>query len=75
VASLVASFIVWLVFVVAPERLSADAQSAAFLLVVVPTLVALAIALFAPGVRLHRPVGARSQRRSSAPTSAPISTL
>jgi hypothetical protein len=54
VLSLVASVVVWLVFVVAPEHLSADAQAALFLLVALPTLIALGVALFAPGVRLHR---------------------
>jgi hypothetical protein len=54
VLSLVASVVVWLVFIVVPQHLSADAQAAVFLVVAVPTLVALAVALFAPGVRLHR---------------------
>ena len=66
VLSLVASVVVWLVFIVAPLHLSPDGQAALFLIVAVPTLVALAVALFAPGVRLHRVARTRS-RLSRAP--------
>jgi Glycosyltransferase family 87 len=52
VLSLVASGVVWLVYIVAPEQLSADAQAALFLLAAVPTLLVLGVALFAPGARL-----------------------
>ena len=52
VLSLVASVVVWLVYVVAPEQLSADAQAALFLFAAVPTLLVLGIALLAPGARL-----------------------
>jgi hypothetical protein len=58
VLSLVASVVVWLVYIVAPEHLTADAQAALFLLVALPTLIALGVALFGPGLRLHR--GART---------------
>ena len=58
VLSLVASVVVWLVYIVAPEHLTADAQAALFLLVALPTLIALAVALFGPGLRLRR--GART---------------
>jgi hypothetical protein len=58
VLSLVASVVVWLVYIVAPEHLTADAQAALFLLVALPTLIALGVALFGPGLRLRR--GART---------------
>ena len=48
VLSLVASVVVWAVFIVAPAHLSPDAQSALFLIAAVPALIALAAALFAP---------------------------
>jgi hypothetical protein len=47
--TLAASVVVWLVFIVAPEHLSADAQAALFAAVAVPVLAALAAALYAPG--------------------------
>jgi len=58
VLSLVASVVVWLVYIVAPEHLTEDAQAALFLLVALPTLIALGVALFGTGLRLHR--GART---------------
>ena len=48
VLALAASVVVWLVFIVAPEHLSADAQAALFAAVALPTLVGLAAALYAP---------------------------
>ena len=48
VLALVASLTVWLIFIVAPERVSADAQAALFAVLAVPTLVGLATALYAP---------------------------
>jgi len=74
-ASLAASVVVWLVFVVAPEHVSADAQAAIFLALALPTLLTLAVAVFAPAdaLRPGRRVGL--QRRSSAPAAAPISTM
>ena len=48
VLALVASLTVWLVFIVAPEHIDADAQAALFTVLAVPTLVALATALYAP---------------------------
>ena len=71
VLSLAASAIVWLVFIVAPEHLSADAQAAVFLLVAVPTLFALGTALFAPSARL-RPIrrAARTPRLPTRPARA-----
>jgi hypothetical protein len=75
VLSLLASVVVWLVFIVAPEHLCADAQAALFLLVAVPTLVALGVALFAPGVSARHVRGTARRRRSSAQTAAPISTV
>ena len=48
VLALVASLIVWLVFIVAPEHISPDAQAALFAVLAVPTLVGLATALYAP---------------------------
>jgi len=70
VLSLAASVVVWLVFIVAPEQLSADAQSGAFLIVAVPTLIALGTALFAPSARL-RPIR-RAARTLALPTRAPV---
>ncbi len=46
VLSLAASVVVWLVFVVAPEHLSADAQAAMFLIPATLTLAALAVAVY-----------------------------
>jgi hypothetical protein len=48
VLTLAASVVVWLVFVVAPERLSADAQAAVFLAVALPALAALALGVYRP---------------------------
>jgi len=48
VLALVASVTVWLVFIVAPEHIGADAQAALFTVLAVPTLAALATALYAP---------------------------
>jgi hypothetical protein len=70
VLSLAASVVVWLVFIVAPEHLSADAQSGAFLIVAVPTLIALGTALFAPSARL-RPIR-RAAHTLALPTRAPV---
>ena len=75
VLALAASLVVWLVFIVAPEHISADAQAAVFLLAAMPTLLALAIALFAPGVRSRRVLSTPRRQRSSAPNTAPISTV
>jgi hypothetical protein len=71
--ALTASVAVWLVFIVAPEQLSADAQALLFALVAVPTLVALALATYR--VRIGAIAPSRGgRRRSSAPTPAPISS-
>jgi hypothetical protein len=75
ILSLTASVVVWLVFIVAPEHISADAQAALFLLVAVPTLFALALALFAPGLWSRRVASGQRPRRSSAQAGAPISTV
>ena len=48
VLALIASATVWLVFIVAPEHVGADAQAALFAVLAVPTLAALATALYAP---------------------------
>ena len=48
VLALVASVAAWLVYIVAPEHVSADTQAALFTALAVPTLVALATALYAP---------------------------
>jgi hypothetical protein len=48
VLALIASVTVWLVFIVAPEHIGADAQAALFTILAVPTLVALATAVYAP---------------------------
>jgi hypothetical protein len=74
ILSIVASVTVWLVFIVAPQRLSADAQSAVFLVAAVPALLALAVAIFAPGLRLQG-AWSRGRRRSSAPAHTPISSV
>jgi hypothetical protein len=62
VLALVASVVVWLVFIVAPQHIGADAQAALFALVAVPTIVVLAGALYRPGgslvPRRARPVAA-----------------
>jgi len=70
VLSLTASAVVWLVFIVAPQHLAADAQSAAFLVVAVPTLLALGAAVFGPSVRL-RPMR-RAARTLRLPARAPV---
>ena len=75
VLSLAASVAVWLVFVVVPEHASADAQSAAFLLFAVPTLLALGRAVLAPQRPLRGPARTSPWRRSSPPAGAPISTM
>jgi len=75
VLSLAASTLVWLVFIVAPERISADAQAALFLLLAAPALAALALALYAPGVRPGAVLRRTLRWRSSAPARAPISTV
>jgi hypothetical protein len=75
VLALAASVVVWLVFIVAPERSSADAQAAVFLLAAVPTLVALALALFGPGLPARAVRAKPRGRRSSGPKAAPISTV
>jgi hypothetical protein len=85
VLALAASVAVWLVFIVAPERLSADAQAVLYLVVAVPALAALAVELFAPGAlaaRLRRagaasdPIDAEDPaRRSSGAQAAPIPTV
>jgi hypothetical protein len=72
--TLSASVAVWLVFVVAPEHVSADAQAALFALFAVPALVALAFALYAsPGRSQELPE--RHHRHSSAASATPISTV
>ena len=75
VLALAASVVAWLVFIVAPEHLSADAQSAVFLLAAVPTLMALAVALYAPSTWPRRVISQLSPQRSSAPVTGPISTV
>ena len=75
ILSLAASVAVWLVFVVVPEHASPDAQSAAFLVFAVPTLLALGRAVLAPRLRLPRPARTSPWRRSSVPASTPISSL
>ncbi len=75
VLSLLASVLVWLVFIVAPEQISADAQAALFLLIAVPTLLALAFAVFAPGAWRGLLAATTGRTRSSAPAGTPISTV
>jgi hypothetical protein len=75
VLALAASVIVWLVFIVAPERLSPDGQSALFLLAALPTLAALAVATFAPRTGPLRALGGSPRRSSSTPSAAPISGM
>jgi len=75
VLALTASVVVWLVFIVVPEHVSPDEQAAVFLLAAVPALLALAIALFAPGAWSRLVARRPRERRSSAPNTAPISTL
>jgi hypothetical protein len=70
VLALSASAVVWLVFIVAPQHVSADAQSAAFLVVAVPTLLALGAAVLGPSVRL-RPMR-RAARTVRLPAGAPV---
>ena len=73
--ALAASVAVWLVFVVAPERLSPDAQALLFALVALPTLAALIVGVYSPGApRLRSGFGVRARRSSSA-ASAPMSLL
>jgi len=83
--ALAASVATWLVFIVAPEQLSADAQAALFAAVAVPTLGMLAVALYAPaalaarlGIGRSEPDAAASVpagRRSSGAQTAPIPTV
>jgi hypothetical protein len=68
VLSLVASLVVWLVFVVVPERVSADAQAAVFLVVAVPALAALAAALYAPAALARRLPGAGADPDPAGPS-------
>jgi peptidoglycan/LPS O-acetylase OafA/YrhL len=75
VLALAASVVVWLVFIVVPEHVSADGQAAVFLLAAVPALLALAIALFAPGAWSRLVARRARERRSRAPNAAPISTV
>jgi hypothetical protein len=74
VFALTASVVVWFIFVVLPSHVSADAQAAAFLVVTLPTLFALAVGLYAPGMRL-RTVASPRHAHSSAPATTPISTM
>ena len=62
--------LVWLVFIVAPEHVGADAQAALFTVLAVPTLAALAAALYAPGARLDAARAPHALPRSEAPVSA-----
>jgi len=85
VLALAASVAVWLVFIVAPEHLSADAQAAVFLVAALPALAALATELYFPGAIAARlgaaPVEADplepdgAARRSSGAHAAPIPTV
>lgn len=84
--SLLASVTIWLVFIALPQRLSADAQALAFALVALPTLVAIACALYAPRAlrdrvlpRLRRVSAPIASSSAAAPSravpSGPISTM
>jgi hypothetical protein len=72
--ALSASLIAWLLFEVAPAHLSPDGEAAAFAVVAVGTLLALAIAVTKPGAQWRSLFGTgRLQQRPNGSTSAPIS--
>ena len=75
ILSVVASVTVWLLFIEAPGRLSPDAMSLVFAALALPTLFALALALYGRGVTIPAALGRDFGRRSSAPAPAPISTM
>jgi hypothetical protein len=74
VLALVASVVVWLVFIEAPGRLTPDQMAIAFAAVAVPTIVALGLGVYRPRLGIRTALQ-RSPRPSSAPSTAPISPL
>ena len=80
VLSLLATFVVWLVYVNLFGRVTPDMLALLFTLIAVPTIVALALALYAPGAFTARFGGSGHRRRahaagSSAPAGTPIPTV
>jgi hypothetical protein len=74
VLALVASVVVWLVFIEAPGRLTPDEMAIAFAAVAVPTLIALGIGVYRPRLAIRAALD-RSPRPSSMPSASPISPL
>jgi hypothetical protein len=75
VLSLAASVLVWLLFIEAPGRLGPDWLALAFAALALPTLIALAAAVYRPGLPARDVVAHPPKRRSSAASAAPISTV
>jgi hypothetical protein len=75
VLSLVASPVVWLLFVEAPGHLTADQMALVFAVLAVTTLSALALALYGRGVTIPAALRRERGQRSSGPARAPISTV
>jgi hypothetical protein len=75
VLSLAASLLVWLLFIEAPGRLGPDSMALAFAALALPTLVALAAAVYRPWWPTPDVVAHPPTRRSSVPSAAPISTV
>jgi hypothetical protein len=75
VLSLAASLLVWLIFIEAPGHLSPDLLALAFAALALPTLIALATAIYRPSWPAADVVKQPPKARSSAPSAAPISTV
>jgi hypothetical protein len=75
VFSLVASPVVWLLFVEAPGHLTPDQMALVFAALALPTMGALAVSLYGGGVRVPRMLSRASSPSSSGPAAAPISTV
>lgn len=75
VLSLVASLVVWLLFVEAPGHLTPDQMALVFAVLAVATLSALTLALYGRAVAMPAALSRERGQRSSGPTPAPISTV
>ena len=73
--SLIASVVVWLLFIQAPGHLSPDQMALVFAAIAVPTIGALALTLYGGGARVRTLAARALPARSSGPTAAPISTV
>jgi len=75
VFALMASLSVWLLFSEAPGHISPDGMAAAFAALTLPTLFALAVALYRPRVGLPKGLARTARPHSSGSSAAPISTV